>query len=61
VRVADTASTMPYCVEQPHVLHPTTLDSVFQAVYSSLSTSAFKANAAMVPSIQVHGCENSDV
>jgi ubiquinone/menaquinone biosynthesis C-methylase UbiE len=49
VRVADTASTMPYCVEQPHVLHPTTLDSIFQAVYSSLSTSTLKANAAMVP------------
>ncbi|KAF5861263.1 hypothetical protein ETB97_000455 [Aspergillus alliaceus] len=49
LQVADTASTMPYCVEQPHVLHPTTLDSIFQAVYSSLSTSALKANAAMVP------------
>ncbi|EAW12416.1 type I polyketide synthase [Aspergillus clavatus NRRL 1] len=49
LRVADTASSMPYGVEKPHVLHPTTLDSIFQAVYSSLPTSALKANTAMVP------------
>ncbi|PYI24538.1 putative polyketide synthase [Aspergillus violaceofuscus CBS 115571] len=49
LRVADTASTMPYAVEQPHVVHPTTLDSIFQAVYSSLSTGSYKTSAAMVP------------
>lgn len=49
LRVADTASSMPHGVEQPHVLHPTTLDSIFQAVYCSLPTSALRSNAAMVP------------
>jgi hypothetical protein len=49
LRVADTASSMPHGVEQPHILHPTTLDSIFQAVYCSLPTSALRSNAAMVP------------
>ncbi|CAI7653198.1 unnamed protein product [Penicillium pancosmium] len=48
-RVADTASSMPCGVEEPHILHPTTLDSIFQAVYSSLPGTALKEDAAMVP------------
>ncbi|KAL4922536.1 hypothetical protein BDW62DRAFT_54743 [Aspergillus aurantiobrunneus] len=49
LHVADTASSMPYGFEQPHVLHPTTLDSIFQAVYSSLPASALRDDAPMVP------------
>lgn len=32
--VADTASLMPAHYEISHILHPTTLDSIFQAMYS---------------------------
>lgn len=34
--VADTASLMPHGYEHEHVLHPTTLDSLFQAAYSAV-------------------------
>ncbi|KAH6612883.1 hypothetical protein B0J18DRAFT_473798 [Chaetomium sp. MPI-SDFR-AT-0129] len=34
--VADAAATMPKGHQHPHVVHPTTLDSVFQAAYTAL-------------------------
>ncbi|KAI5219448.1 putative polyketide synthase [Aureobasidium subglaciale] len=39
-RIADTASLLPAKHEEPHVLHPTTLDSILQAAYSSLPRSS---------------------
>ncbi|KAL8737123.1 MAG: hypothetical protein Q9181_001994 [Wetmoreana brouardii] len=47
--IANTASIMPAGVEQPHVIHPTTLDSVFQATYSTLPIVGSKQSTAMVP------------
>lgn len=51
--IADSASTMPYNFQQDHVLHPTTLDSIFQAVYTALPAPAAgnggKRHAAMLP------------
>ncbi|KAK3991082.1 putative polyketide synthase [Cladorrhinum sp. PSN332] len=34
--VADSKATMPQAHQQPHIVHPTTLDSVFQAAYTAL-------------------------
>ncbi|KAK4983978.1 Type I Iterative PKS [Elasticomyces elasticus] len=39
-QVADTASIMPGKVHSDHVLHPITLDALFQAAYSALPASA---------------------
>lgn len=47
--VADTAAMMPQKHEQKHVLHPTTLDSVFQAVYSVLPGAGSRQDSAMIP------------
>lgn len=40
--VRDTASIMPAQHQQKHVVHPTTLDSIFQAAYPSLPDGASK-------------------
>ncbi|RJE27111.1 polyketide synthase [Aspergillus sclerotialis] len=48
-KVADTAACMPYQHQQPHLLHPTTLDSVFQTVYHNLSTGGADRQTAMIP------------
>ncbi|TGJ85110.1 hypothetical protein E0Z10_g3631 [Xylaria hypoxylon] len=47
--VSDVAPTMPYGYQQPHVIHPITLDSVFQAIYPVLSPENRKAVGASVP------------
>lgn len=47
--IADSAATMPFHFQQEHVLHPTTLDSVFQAVYSALPSAGQKQDVAMLP------------
>ncbi|OCL05917.1 reducing type I polyketide synthase [Glonium stellatum] len=47
--VADTASVMPEGYEHEHLLHPTTLDSIFQAAYSTLTGAGFSQMTAMVP------------
>ncbi|KAI0474774.1 reducing type I polyketide synthase [Xylaria cf. heliscus] len=47
--VSDAASSMPYGYQQPHVIHPTTLDSVFQAVYPVLSPETRQIVGASVP------------
>ncbi len=47
--IAETGSMMPAEVEQPHVIHPTTLDSVFLATYSALYNVGSKQSSAMVP------------
>ncbi|KAI2885910.1 hypothetical protein CBS11852_8117 [Aspergillus niger] len=47
--IADTAAVMPKKYQTPHVLHPTTLDSVFQAAYTLLPESGARLPSAMVP------------
>ena len=47
--VADTALTMPSGYEHAHVLHPTTLDSVFQAAYTALPGAGSKMASPQVP------------
>ncbi|KAL2829478.1 hypothetical protein BDW59DRAFT_159066 [Aspergillus cavernicola] len=47
--VADTANTMPAQHQEPHVIHPVTLDAVFQGVYASLSADAREEAGAAVP------------
>lgn len=47
--IVDSAATMPFQYQQEHILHPTTLDSVFQAVYTALPSAGKKQNVAMLP------------
>ncbi|KAL2833622.1 polyketide synthase [Aspergillus pseudoustus] len=47
--VSDTASVMPARHQEPHVIHPITLDSVFQGVYGALSVDAQREVGAAIP------------
>ncbi|KAI8623341.1 reducing type I polyketide synthase [Xylariaceae sp. FL1651] len=47
--VADTVASMPYKYQQSHVIHPITLDSVFQAIYPALSPEIREAVGGSVP------------
>ncbi|PYH88738.1 polyketide synthase [Aspergillus ellipticus CBS 707.79] len=47
--VADTAAVMPKQHQTPAVVHPTTLDSVFQAAYTLLPEAGARQSSAMVP------------
>ena len=47
-KIADTATLMPYQYQSDHLLHPTTLDSIFQSAYSTLPKSGSQKDA-MVP------------
>ncbi|KAI0435050.1 putative polyketide synthase [Xylaria sp. FL1042] len=47
--VSDVAPSMPYGYQQSHVIHPITLDSIFQAFYPVLSPESRKAVGASVP------------
>lgn len=47
--IADTAATLPGEFEEDHVIHPTTLDSVFQAAYSALPGPLASHNRAYIP------------
>lgn len=47
--VADSQATMPKHHQQPHVVHPTTLDSVFQAAYTALPAAGTGFNDPKVP------------
>lgn len=52
VKIADTAASMPCGHEDPHVIHPTTIDAIFPASYSAyLSTpeSGSKLSTPLVP------------
>jgi NADPH:quinone reductase-like Zn-dependent oxidoreductase/malonyl CoA-acyl carrier protein transacylase/ubiquinone/menaquinone biosynthesis C-methylase UbiE len=48
-RVHDTIALMPHRFQQPHVIHPITLDQVFQAAYATLSPEATKTVGAAIP------------
>nr|Q86ZD9.1 RecName: Full=Squalestatin tetraketide synthase; Short=SQTKS; AltName: Full=Highly reducing polyketide synthase 1; Short=HR-PKS 1; AltName: Full=Squalestatin S1 biosynthesis cluster protein pks1 [Phoma sp. C2932]AAO62426.1 type I polyketide synthase [Phoma sp. C2932] len=47
--VANTASVMPNGFQSPHVIHPTTLDSIFQGAYTALPGAGLDQNTAMIP------------
>ncbi|KAF2229541.1 polyketide synthase [Viridothelium virens] len=47
--IRDSAALMPYNWQEPHVAHPMTLDAVFQAAYTTLSTEARKTVGTAVP------------
>ncbi|KAI0857178.1 hypothetical protein F4860DRAFT_528288 [Xylaria cubensis] len=49
MQIPNTASTLPREYEQNYVIHPITLDGVFQSFYCSLSAQAFKTVGASVP------------
>jgi acyl transferase domain-containing protein/NADPH:quinone reductase-like Zn-dependent oxidoreductase len=49
LEVCDSAALMPYQHQQPHVIHPITLDAVFQAAYTALSPEAREAVGAALP------------
>ncbi|KAK0621803.1 hypothetical protein B0T17DRAFT_493633 [Bombardia bombarda] len=47
--IADSASTMPKEHQHRHVVHPTTLDSVFQAAYTAAPGAGTSSNTPKVP------------
>ncbi|EMD93080.1 hypothetical protein COCC4DRAFT_139661 [Bipolaris maydis ATCC 48331] len=49
IETRDTASLMPYKFEHEHVIHPTTLDTVFQAIYAALPAAGAHLPSAQVP------------
>ncbi|KAI0163985.1 reducing type I polyketide synthase [Xylariaceae sp. FL1272] len=49
MKVAETSNCMPHSYQHSHVIHPTTLDSVFQAMYPVLSHEVRKKVGASVP------------
>ncbi|KAI0895982.1 hypothetical protein F4806DRAFT_496108 [Annulohypoxylon nitens] len=54
-KIADTAACMPYKQQRPHVIHPTTLDTVFQAAYTALDGAGSRTPAtARIPCFVKH-------
>lgn len=49
VAIRDTAALMPAQVEHPHVIHPTTLDAIFQSIYPAISDTGAEHKHIMVP------------
>jgi acyl transferase domain-containing protein/2-polyprenyl-3-methyl-5-hydroxy-6-metoxy-1,4-benzoquinol methylase len=49
VAVRDTATLMPAQIEHPHIIHPTTLDAIFQSVYPALSENGIEHKSIVVP------------
>lgn len=49
VAVRDTAALMPAQVEHPHIIHPTTLDAIFQSIYPAISENGTEHKSIMVP------------
>lgn len=49
VAVRDTAALMPAQVEHPHIIHPTTLDAIFQSIYPAISENGTEHKHIMVP------------
>lgn len=47
--VADTAATMPNNYQHEHIVHPTTLDTVFQAAYTALPGAGSKTQNSQIP------------
>ncbi|RMZ66367.1 polyketide synthase [Pyrenophora seminiperda CCB06] len=49
IETIDTAALMPYKFEHSHVIHPITLDTVFQAIYAALPAAGANLPSAQVP------------
>ncbi|KAL4883330.1 polyketide synthase [Aspergillus karnatakaensis] len=49
VSIRDTAAVMPSQLEQPHIIHPTTLDTIFQSIYPALAEDGIQQKSIMVP------------
>jgi NADPH:quinone reductase-like Zn-dependent oxidoreductase/malonyl CoA-acyl carrier protein transacylase/SAM-dependent methyltransferase len=47
--VADSEASMPHAFQQPHVIHPITLDAVFQSAYPTLSPEKRKLVGTAIP------------
>ncbi|KAF8849554.1 type I polyketide synthase [Acephala macrosclerotiorum] len=49
VEIRDTAALMPAQVENPHIIHPTTLDAIFQSIYPALAENGTEHKSIMIP------------
>lgn len=49
VEIQDIASQMPSRVQQPHVIHPTTLDAIFQSIYPAIFDNGLQHKSIMIP------------
>lgn len=49
VAIRDTAALMPAQVEHPYIIHPTTLDAIFQSIYPAISETGTEHKHIMVP------------
>jgi acyl transferase domain-containing protein/protein-L-isoaspartate O-methyltransferase len=49
VKVRDTAALMPCQIEYPHIVHPTTLDAIFQSIYPALAENGLEHKSIMIP------------
>ena len=49
MRTADTATTMPLRFESAHIIHPSTIDALFQAMYATLPNAGQELDMAMIP------------
>lgn len=49
VAIRDTAALMPAQVEHPHIIHPTTLDAIFQSIYPAISETGTEHKHIMIP------------
>ncbi|KAG0646234.1 Highly reducing polyketide synthase [Hyphodiscus hymeniophilus] len=47
--VANTVDVMPFKAQHPHVVHPITLDNVFQAAYTALPGAGAKMTTTLLP------------
>ena len=47
--VADTAASMPSGFQSRHIIHPSTLDALFQAAYATLPNAGQDLDSAMIP------------
>ena len=54
IRIPDTTSVIHDNIEDPYVLHPATLDSIFLSAYQALPLYGFNRKTAMVPSSIEH-------
>jgi acyl transferase domain-containing protein/NADPH:quinone reductase-like Zn-dependent oxidoreductase len=49
IDTVDTEALMPYKFEHSHVIHPITLDNIFQAIYAALPAAGAELASAQVP------------
>ncbi len=49
VAIRDTAALMPARIEHQHIIHPTTLDAIFQSIFPAISENGIEHKSIMVP------------